>query len=148
MVPYNTRRFGSCHLLSCCCHGIVQSQWVTAVNRFSVQMLKYLNIWIFQTSAKSLPNLEICDFFCQNLEKKSICPDRLFFVQILFLLRSPPNFQIFKYIAYMFIHESTYPDNPSVDVIFPWTFVRESESRNANCVISLVQFSPKYPSTL
>ncbi len=41
----------------------------------------------------------------------------------------------------------TDPDNPLVDIIFPLMFGSESESRNANRAISLVQFSPKYPST-
>ena len=35
----------------------------------NVQMFKYPNIWIFQTSAKSLPNLEICDFFVKLWKK-------------------------------------------------------------------------------
>jgi signal recognition particle subunit SEC65 len=42
----------------------------------------------------------------------------------------------------MFIHYTTDPHNPSVDIIFPWTFAREW---NAKCK-SLVKRSPKYPS--
>jgi len=37
-------------------------QWVPVVICLSVQMFKLPNIWIFQTAAKALPNLETCDF--------------------------------------------------------------------------------------
>jgi hypothetical protein len=38
------------------------------------------------------------------LEEKLPCPDRLFYVQISFLLQSPPIFQSSKFITYIFIH--------------------------------------------
>ena len=56
---------------------------------------------MFQTSAKSLPNLKSFDFFCQNLEEKSPCPDTLFFVQISFLLQFC---EISKYAPLIAIH--------------------------------------------
>ena len=76
-------------------------QWVSAVMCLSVQMFKLPNIWMFQTSAKSLPNLENCDFFVE-IWKKVDMSGQAVSVQISFLLRRPLNFQIFKYIAYMF----------------------------------------------
>ena len=67
----------------------------------NVQITKYLDVPnLRQISSKS----RILWFFCKNLEEKSPCPDRLLFVQISFLLRSPPNFQSFKFIIYIFIH--------------------------------------------
>ena len=44
------------------------TNWVPAVICLSVQMFKLPNIWMFQTSAKSLPNLS-CDFFAKIWKK-------------------------------------------------------------------------------
>ena len=94
--------------------------WMTAVIHLSVQMFKYPNIWMFQNAAKSLPNLKICDFLSTFGKKVAM----LLFSNIRWPIRT--------------IHQLT--------SYFPgrsW----ESETRPANCAISLVKLSPKYPST-
>ena len=64
----------------------------------NVQITKYLDVPnLRQISSKS----RILWFFCQNLEEKLPCPDRLFFVQISFLLRFC---QISKYAPSIAIH--------------------------------------------
>ena len=67
----------------------------------NVQITKYLNVSNRRQISSKSRNLR---FFCLNLEEKSPCLDRLFFVQILLLLRRPPNFQSSKFITYIFIH--------------------------------------------
>ena len=53
------------------CHVILLSVQIMGDcrNSSSVQMFKLPNIWMSQTSAKSLPNLEICVFFVQIWKK-------------------------------------------------------------------------------
>ena len=41
----------------------IHLKWVTSIIHLSVQMFKYPNIWMFQITTKSLPNIETCDSF-------------------------------------------------------------------------------------
>ena len=107
-------------------------------------MFKLPKFWMFQTSTKSLPNLKW--FFCQNLENSRHVRTGCFLYKFCFYSNLC---QTSKYsnILHRCSYEATNPDNSSAGVIFPWTFVRETESQNVNRAISVVQFSPKYPST-
>ena len=117
--------------------------WVTAIICLSVQMFKYPNIWMFQTAAKSLPNLKICILFCLNLEKKPTCCflSKFHFYSDLRQISKHPNLtHKFSYIRWLIptIHQLT--------SYFPG-HLWESETRTTNRAISLVKLLPKYPST-
>ena len=62
----------------------------------NVQMLKYPNIWMFQTSAKSLPSIKICEF-CSNLEKVDMFRQAVFCPNFVSTPTSAklPNIQIY-----------------------------------------------------
>jgi hypothetical protein len=70
--------------------------WVTAKICFSVQMFKYPNIWMSQTAAKSLPNIETVILFVQIWKKVDISGKAVFCPNFISTSMSAnyPNFKI------------------------------------------------------
>ena len=116
-----------------------------AIVLLSIHMLKYPNLWMFQTAAKSLQNIEICDF-CLKLEKSRHVQTGCFLSKFYFYSN---RCQISKYPNLQ--HTFSIIRLPNLTILrltsyFPG-HLRKSEIQNANCTKSLVKLSPKYPSS-
>ena len=101
---------------------------------------------MFQTSAKSLSNLESCDFFVKIWKKSRHVRTGCFLSKFRFYsdLR-----QISKYSNLSHTFSCIRRTIPTIHLLtsyFPGHLC-ESESRYSSRAVSLVQFSPKYPST-
>ena len=101
---------------------------------------------MFQTSAKSRSNIESCDFFVKIWKKSRHVRTGCFLSKFRFYsdLR-----QISKYsnVSHAFsCIRRTIPTIHLLTSYFPGHFCK-SESRYSSRAVSLVQFSPKYPST-